>query len=227
MRVQKISFTASPTIQRPTQSRENQTIERALEELKKINFDNNDMIYMRAVGANPPFKSGLEAYEFLKNNNVDIRFAKLAFEDAHAIWDYDERAILISERYRNLTNFPETLAIASAIFHEAGHAKDEDIDNSIQEELDCLSLNALGHRYYKKAYKDVFLGQNSFFFSQGVGLYEDLFYRFDTQKHALRDRVAEKYGYLQLSSNGHNAGNFAKEIKKQYKESPYLTGLSG
>lgn len=216
MRVQKINF-ATPGVTfkaNDTRGREGKIIARSLEELKKIRFDNNDLIYMRSIGATPPFNSGLEAYEFIKNNNINIRFSKLQFNDAHASWEFSERAILINEKYKNSTSFPETLAIAAAIFHESGHAKDGDGENSIQEELDCLALNVLGHKYYKKTHKDVFLGQNSFLFSEGVSLYANLFYRFDPTKHQLKLRVAEKYGYLQPSSKGHIAGNFVKDVKE-------------
>ncbi len=215
MRVQRINFSPVRLSSNLSfKANDNATITRALEELKKIKFDNNDLIYMRSIGANPPFNNGLEAYEFIKNNNVDIHFGKLSFEDAHASWDFSKRAILINERYKNSTSFPEILALSSAIFHEAGHAKDDDGENSIQEELDCLALNVLGHKYHKKAHKDVFLGQNSFLFAEGVSLYEQLFYRFDPTKSALKLRVSEKYGYLQPTSRGHVAGNFAKEVKK-------------
>jgi len=223
MRVQGINF-ATPwvTFKNAAQNPESETVTRALEELKKISFDNNDLIYMRSIGANPPFNSGLEAYEFIKNNNIDIRFAKLQFDDAHASWDFSRRAILINERYKNAVSFPEILAISSAIFHESGHAKDGDVENSVQEELDCLSLNVLGHKYHKKNYKDVFSGQNSLLFSEGVSLYENLFYRFDPTKRDLKIRIAEKYGYLQLTSPGHTAGNFVNDVKEIAKRSAIL-----
>ena len=223
MRVHGINFTIPRvTFQNAAQTHESETITRALEEMKKIQFNHNDLIYMRSIGANPPFNSGLEAYEFIKNNNIGIRFAKLQFDDAHASWDFSERAILINEKYQNAASFPEILALSAAIFHEAGHAKDYDGENSIQEELDCLALNVLGHKFYKNAYKDVFLGQNSFLFSEGVSLYDKLFYRFDPTKHDLKMRVAEKYGYLQPSSKGHTAGKFAKDVKEIVQKSAIL-----
>ncbi len=194
-------------------NQEEAIIQSALEELKKITLEHNDVIYMRAIGAKPAFNSGMEAYEFIKQNNIDIRFAKLAFDDAHASWNHREKAVLINERYRNSNSFPEILALSEAIFHEAGHAKDNDGENSIQEELDCLALNVLGHRYNKSTHKDVFLGQNSFLFSEGVSLYEKLFYKFDPAKQELKARVVQKYGFLQQESPGHPASNFVKEVK--------------
>lgn len=188
-------------------------IHSALEELKKIKFENNDLIYIQTIGAKPPFKSGLEAYEFIKRNNVGIRFSKLPLDDVHASWDYTENAILINEKYKNSKSFPEILALSEAIFHEAGHAKDRDMENSIQEELDCLALNVLGHKFHQKTYRDVFVGQNSFLFSQGVNLYERLFYQFGTRKQDLKARVNDKYGFLQIESKNHPASQFAMDIK--------------
>lgn len=211
-----ISYTNSPTIKfglKNTQSAQPESISAALEKLKEIKFEKNDLIYMRTIGANPGFKSGLEAYEFIKNNNTQVKFAKLLPPDVHASWDFAQNQILISDKYKNSSEPAEILALSEAILHEAGHAKDKDDKNSIQEELDCLALNVLAHQFYKKADKNVFAGQNSFLFSEGVELYDRLFFKFDPTKQELKNRISKKYGNLPLSSPNHPPSRFALDVE--------------
>lgn len=217
MRVQRITTDKANVIYNThfgNNKQGNATIDAALDELKKIKFEQNDLIYAQSIGAKVPFKNGMEAYEFIQNNNIPIRYAKLTPNDVHAAWDSNTREILINEKYKNSTSFPEILAISEAIFHETGHGKDDNGDSSIQEELDCLALNALAHRFHKKTYKDVFVNQNSFLFVEGVSLYEKLFYEFDTKKENLKKRISDKYGFLPAGSAYRPASKFSVDVKK-------------
>lgn len=221
MRVQKITSYQNKCVfkankKAPAKKKEEHgAIFSALEELKKIKFENNDLIFVSSIGAKPPFQNGLEAYKFIKEKNIKIAFAPFVMNDVHASYDHTQNRILINEKYKNSKSFPEILALSEAIFHECGHGKDGDIDNSIQEELDCLSLNVLGHKFHKNQYNNVFQGQNSSLFSQGVNLYEQLFYKYDPQKNELKTRISHKYGFLPVESKNHPASEFASKIKAE------------
>jgi len=190
----------------------NPVIARAVDELGKIKFSQNDILYIKSLGCNPPFENGAQAVDFIKQNNIKINFSKFKLQDVHARWSFDDNTIHINEKYKNLDSFAGILAISEAIFHETGHAKDKDADNSLQEELDCMSLNVLGHRFHKNKYKDIFKGQDSSIFTEGVSLYEKLFFEFDMNKTKLKNRLKEKYGFLKPDSKGHSSSNFARSI---------------
>lgn len=192
------------------------TISRALGELEKVKFSTNDVIYMQNLGANVRFKSGKEAVDYIKNNNIKIAYAEFSNPDVHACLDTSESTpvMLINSTYQNMATFADILAISEAMFHEASHADDGDSINSIQEEIDCLAVNVLAHEYYKKAYPGVFDDKTSPLFTEGVSLYQNLFFEFDPDKTALKKRIAEKYGFLEIASPGHNASKLAIEIKK-------------
>ncbi len=191
------------------------TIQRAMDELSKVEFSANDILYMKNLGVNLPFKNGNEAVKYLNSKNIDVMYAEFSNQNVHACLDTSEStpAVLINSNYKDLASFPDILAISEAMLHEAGHAKDEDSDNSIQEEIDCLALNVLAHQYYKKTYPDIFKDQNSPLFFEGVSLYDTLFFDFDPEKKALKQRVSEKYGFLNVSSKNHIGSNLAQEIK--------------
>lgn len=196
--------------QQPSQD----TIARALEELKQIKFDHNDVIYMRAMGVQDIFESGQDAYDFINNNNVQVKFAKFDDPKVHARWVFEQNDILINSDYKKLNDHAAILALSEAILHEAGHAKDLDGMNSIQEELNCLALNVLGHRYHKKNHKHEFMGQTSPLFTEGVTLYNKLFFDFDINKTALKRRIKEKYYDLNPDCTKHKASEFAEEIRR-------------
>ena len=121
----------------------NDTINLALEKLSELNFSKSDIEKVARYGAVPVFKNGKEAIEFAKANSIPIIFGKVDQPDIHAQWVNDKNTIIINESYR-FTKSPEIIyAISAAILHELGHAKDADGISSIQEEIDCLSLNAL------------------------------------------------------------------------------------
>ena len=139
-------------------------------------------------------------------------------KDVHACLARGEeegtRTVLINERYKDASSKPEILATAEAIAHEAGHAKDNDTSNSIQEELDNLALNVLVHRGFENKYPGIYQGQNSFLFREGVNLYPKLFFEFGADKTGLKDRVSEKYGHMKAGDDKHPASKMANEIKQ-------------
>lgn len=199
------------------------TVKKALEELKEVEYLPNDLIYMHAIGAKPPFNNGLEAYNWLKESGAEILYADFSNKNVHACLNFDTQkgiTILINSNYKDDCTHADILAISEAIFHECGHGKDFDSENSIQEELDCLSLNVLAHRYYERKYPNVFKNHDSFLFSQGVSLYPKLFFNF--YKTALKNRVAEKYGYLQSGDDKHKASKIAMSIKQIYKNATLI-----
>ena len=191
-------------------------IKEALSELKQVVYDKNDILYMQSLGINPPFRTGREAVECLETEAIPVQYGKISDKNVHACLAKGEggkTTVLINERYKNSKSRPEILATAEAIAHEAGHAKDNDTVNSIQEELDNLSLNVLTHRAFERKYKGIFDGCDSFFFKEGVSLYPKLFFEFGADKTALKERVADKYGHMQTGDEKHPASKLAEDIK--------------
>lgn len=192
-------------------------INSALQELRETEYDKTDIAYMRAMGIRPPFESGEEVVDYLESEKIPIQYGKFSDKKVHACLgrgDDGERAVLINARYKDSASKPEILATAEAISHECGHAKDDDNSNSIQEELDNLSLNVLTHRAFERKYPGVFDGCDSFFFKEGVSLYPELFFEFGADKTGLKERVADKYGHMQAGDDKHPASKMAKEIKE-------------
>lgn len=194
---------------------ENIIIEKALNELQSVIFAPEDMAYIRAIGIHPSFLSGSQVLNFLKMNDIKIKFEKFVPESVHAQYSYEKKTIFINDNYRNTQNFSEILAIASSIMHEAGHASDGDFANSVQEELDSLSLNVLTHRYFKKKYPDAFNDSHSFIIDEGVSLYDKLFFDKDNTKMSLIQRVYQKYGFLPAGDYSHPPGIIALKVKGQ------------
>jgi hypothetical protein len=163
-----------------------------------------DEAYMRHMGINPPFKNGADALNVIQGRNIRVEFGDMGDSPAHAQWVAADNLIMINQRYRGDTS-PATLkAISEAIYHEAGHAKDNDDQSSIQEELECLSLNTLAHRYHEAidpAYAQT--ASSSRLISDGVAIYSKLFFDVDPFKQALVNRVITKYGDLPMWSPGH------------------------
>lgn len=189
----------------------------AIDELEKVEYDKNDIAYMKSMGINPPFESGHEAVKFLKDKKIPVQYGKFSDKKVHACLakgDDGNEVVLINERYKNSTSRAEVLATSEAINHEIGHAKDGDRKNSIQEELDNLSLNVLVHRAYEKKYKGIFDDSDTFFFREGVKLYPKLFYAYGADKTDLKNRVADKYGHLPAGDEKHPASKIANEIKE-------------
>lgn len=192
-------------------------IKAALDELNGAEYDKSDILYMHSMGINPCYKNGREAVEYLKSKNIPVQYGKFSDKKVHACLGRDDEgksAVLINSRYKDSDSLPEILATAEAIVHEAGHAKDDDTINSIQEELDNLSLNVLTHRAFERKYPGVFDGCDSFFFKEGVSLYPKLFFEFGAKKASLKTRVADKYGHMNTGDGKHPASLLAKEIKE-------------
>ena len=189
------------------------TLIAAVNELNNIAFDKSDIAYLQNMGAYAPYSSGSEAVNFIKDANLRITFAPMQSKHTHAQYEYDKNTIMINDIYRGATDFPVILAIAEAILHEAGHAKDYDGDSSIQEELDFLGMNAIAHRAFTKKYGDIFKGYDELIVKDGVSIYEKLFFAPNPEKDALVKRVRTKYGYLPAGDHLHPPGNLALIIK--------------
>jgi len=184
----------------------------ALSELKQIKFDRNEVEYLQRIGVNIPFSSGAEAVEFLKNSNVRIIFDEMP-EDVHAQYDFSKNFVKINNRYKNTLDTAEILAIAESILHEAGHAKDNDNQSSIQEEINFLGLNALAHRDLQRRYPHMFKTSTSPIVQDGVSVYEKLFFDTDVNKLGLIRRLQIKYGYLPAGDSKHPPSTLAVRVK--------------
>lgn len=184
----------------------------ALNELKQIRFAQNEVEFLQKSGVNPPFCSGAEAVKFLKESNARILFDSMP-SDIHAQYDFSKNFIKINHLYKNTLNTAEILAMAEAILHEAGHAKDNDNQSSIQEEINCLGANALAHRDLQRRYPHMFITSNSLIVQDGVRVYEKLFFDPDVNKLALIRRLQIKYGYLPAGDSKHPASNLALRAK--------------
>lgn len=191
----------------------------ALNKLAEITHDPADIAHIRSLGINPPYNSGKEALDFIIQNQVKVEFADMGGSLAHAQWVNDENKMIINKNYQGKMTQEMALAIADALYHEAGHAKDRDGVASVQEELDCLSLNVLGYRYQQKQYPEIINSSNqSRLLSDGVALYPKLFFDQDPNKTALVNRVTEKYGFLPLNSPNHQVASMplAQVIKQNF-----------
>jgi len=191
------------------------TISMALSELSKVEFSPDDLSYMRSLGVNLPFTNGKDAVDFLQKNNIDIKYGIFSNPSVHACLDTSKNppTVLVNSAYKDLATQSDVFAISEALMHEAGHARDFDSLNSVQEEIDCLALNVLTHKYYEKHHPGVFSDKNSFLYREGVSLYADLFYDVNPSKTALKKRVSDKYGFLDTTSPNHPASKMACDIK--------------
>ena len=191
----------------------NPIITSALDELKKVKFDENDVKYLNDMGLEIPFKSGADAVNFIKNFNLRIGFDDTGAEGIHAQYDYKENKILLNKKYKNTSDTADVLALAEAILHESGHAKDNDGESSVQEELNNLGTGVLAHRFFEKKYPQIFDNANTLIVNDGVNIYAKLFFDEDIKKQALIKRVREKYGLLPAGDKLHNPSALANLIK--------------
>lgn len=192
-------------------NKESDILKTALNELKNIEFSSDDKKYIHKLGSRPPYSNGKEAYDFIKNNNINVKFGKLPSNDIHAQWDVETKSIKINEIYKNTKNKAVILAITEAIFHEAGHAKDLDGDSSIQEELNCLALNAMAHRALEKKYPNIYTTGDENIVKKGVVLYADIY--FDPNPSRLIKKIQKSYSHLSAGDVFHPANNLALNIK--------------
>ena len=135
----------------------------------------------------------------------------MSSHDTHAQWDIDENTIKINEIYKNNKNKAVVLAISEAIIHEAGHAKDNDGESSIQEELNCLSLNAMAHRDYDRKYPNIYDSGQENIVKNGVTLYSEIY--FEQNPYRLIKKIQKSYSHLPPGDVIHPACNLAYAIK--------------
>lgn len=185
----------------------------AISRLNHVKFDNNDVKYIQSLGIVLPFQSGEEAVSYIKNSHIGVKFEKLSSVNTHARYDFEDNCIEINEIYRNTQNPAEMMAISEAILHEAGHAKDRDNSSSLQEEIECLSLNALSHRFFCKNSYNVFSNANALIVKDGVCVYADLFFDNDPSKAKLINRLKQKYGELPAGDFRHSPCSLALRVK--------------
>lgn len=181
--------------------------------LNNLQFEQNDIERVQALGVVLPFLSGKDAVKFIKDSNIKIKFDQLSSPNIHAQYDFDDNCIKINQMYRNTKNTAEILAISEAILHEAGHAKDKDGESSLQEEIDCLAMNALAHRAFTKKFPTVFADSNSLIVKDGVCVYADMFFDDDATKTRLIQRLKQKYGKLPAGDFNHSPSLLALQAK--------------
>lgn len=186
----------------------------ALAELHDLNFDPEDIKYLKNMGVNVPYNIGAEAVHFIEKQNIRIIFDRTSEKTIHAQYDFGKNIIIINNRYKNTKDFSVILAIGEAILHEAGHAKDNDGDSSIQEELDFLGMNAVAHRAFLRKYGNIFSDSNEPIVHDGVSVYAKLFFEPDPEKQNLIERVRSKYGDLPSGDRMHPPGALARTIKR-------------
>lgn len=186
---------------------------KAVNQLNYVKFDKNDVKHVQSMGVVLPFQSGREAVDYIKNFHIGIKFEKLDSENIHAQYDFDNDCIKINEIYKNTQNPSEILAISEAILHEAGHAKDSDGGSSLQEEIDCLALNAIAHRAIIKSSPSAFLSSSAFIVKDGVCVYSDLFFGAENSRLALVERLKSKYGHLPVGDFKHPPSSLAFDVK--------------
>ena len=190
--------------------RNDNVLNEALEKLSTLRFSPKDIKKVKRYGANPVFMSGQEALEFAKSNKIPIVFGKVDLPDIHAQWVNDKHTIVINDAYRMNKEPAVVYAISAAILHELAHAKDGDGISSIQEEIDCLSMNALAFNEYKKQNPKMFENVDLPILKDGVELYTDLF--MGNNSKALEERIRLKYGNLQIGSPKHEPQKFALKV---------------
>ncbi len=182
----------------------------SLNKLASLKFNKEDIAKVQRYGVKQIFKDGQEALSFAKNNDIKIVFGKVDKQDVHAQWLQDENKIIINDTYKDTRSMAEVLAISAAIFHELSHAKDRDGISSIQEEIDCLGMNALAFNVFRKQNPRIFTKDSSPIIKDGVELYTNLF--LGDNEQTLLERIKLKYGSLPVESPNHKASAFAKKI---------------
>lgn len=220
--------TSTPVQQSPL---DKAIIGQALGLLGQIHNLPQDELYIRQLGVNPVFQNGQQARQVIQSKGIRVEFGDMGDSPAHAQWMADQNLIMINQRYKGDTSPATLYAISEAIYHEAGHAAGNGDDNSsVQEELNCLALNTLAHRYHTAIDPNYARNVSSNrLLADGVALYPQLFFDADPQKQALVNRMVEKYGDLDLTSPGHEVPTIstqpwplAQRIKTQFnQQSPF------
>jgi hypothetical protein len=213
-------------------AQEAQMLNKALEHLGQIQNRSEDVATLQKLGITPLFNTGQDALKVIRDKNIEVGFGDMGDSPAHAEWQSDKNRIIINQKYKNDSSPENLYAMSEAIYHEAGHASGNGDDrSSVQEEINCLALNALGYRYHAAsdpAYAAS--ASKSPLISNGVALYSKLFFEDpDSTRQALVRRVADKYGDLPLSSPGHpvrsdgaNLANRVTELVRQREKANYF-----
>ncbi len=186
---------------------------KSINNLEHLKFQENDVKYIQSLGIVLPFLDGQEAVDFIKKSHIGVKFERMPSANTHAQYDFDNNCIKINEIYKNTQNPAEILAISEAILHEAGHAKDIDSRNSLQEEINCLALNALSHRVFAKNSPEIFENENSLIVKDGVCIYAELLFDKDPLKQRLVARLKQKYGHLPTGDLEHPPSSIALRVK--------------
>ncbi len=181
-------------------------ITKALSVLKDIQPLAGLKDYAASLGIDPIFNNGAEALQLIQNKGITVAFGDMGNTTAHAQWISNQNLIMINQKYQGDTSPSMVYALSEAIFHEAGHAaRSGDNQSSIQEETNCLFLNAWANLYHQQqdpSYAST--TQQSELLSNGVALYTQLFFKDpDPKKTALVRRIALKYGVLPMASPDH------------------------
>lgn len=197
------AYTQAGLIAKTTQDQA--ILQQALTLLGQVRHLPGDDEHMKRLVVYPVFQNGQQALQLIQQKGIRVEFGDMGDSPAHAQWIAEQNRIMINQRYRG-DKSPATLyAISEALYHEAGHAAGNgDDQSSIQEELNCLALNTLAHRFHRAI--NPYYGQtvsSSPLLSDGVALYAKLFFDPDPQKQALMNRVVQKYGDLPLGSPEH------------------------
>lgn len=219
------AFTTSALVQQTPLDKA--IIRQAIGLLGQIRHLPQDEPYVRQLGVNPVFQNGQQALQVIQNKGIRVEFGDMGDSPAHAQWMADQNLIMINQRYKGDTNPATLFAISEAIYHEAGHAAGNGDDNSsVQEELNCLALNTLAHRYHTAIDPNYAQTVSSNrLLADGVALYPKLFFDADPQKQALVNRIVNKYGDLALTSPGHEVPTIstqpwplAQRVKTQFNQ---------
>ena len=184
----------------------------AVDHLRTLKFDDSDVKKVKRYGVVPSFRDGAEAVDYARKQGISVVFGPILFYDVHAQWINKTKTVVINDRYQDTRDAADIYAISAALLHELSHAKDGDGESSIQEEINCLGMNALAFSAFRRKNPRVFDGAQSPIIKDGVELYSNLFMGDD--ENALINRIRLKYGDLPLESPGHAASTFAKKIKK-------------
>lgn len=191
----------------------------ALKLLAKTHNLPKDEKFLQAHGVSVLFHHGKDAVDVLKRKKVSVVFDEMSDAGAHAEWISSQNRVALNKKYKGDTSLAVMLALSEAIYHEAGHAvKDGDSNSSIQEDLNCLALNAMAYRTHTMQYPwyPYFKAQGPVkpLFDNGVARYAQLFFNWDPHNpptyqgpdpnlKRLVKRIADKYGDLQPSSVDH------------------------
>ncbi len=180
-------------------------IAQALHYLGEVRNLPQDEMALSQMGVNLLFHCGQDALDLIQQKNIKVAFGDMGDSLAHAQWIKDDNLIMINQKYKNDSSWPNLYAISEAIYHEAGHAgRMGDDRSSIQEEIDCLALNTLAYRYHAATNPHyVLISGTNRLIADGVALYAKLFFDPDPNKSALVNRVIDKYGFLPTHSPDH------------------------